>query len=357
MNVHRISARIVTAVGLLTIVAHARAQTPVSAESTAAPASLDNEAQWRTLFAQARSAFAAERLVEAKGLLLKAGEIRMTPKIVASLAQVELQLGEYRAAANHAAAALVELGNNAGVEADLAEAAKHVGKLSVAANLPFARVTLDGEVIGVTPLARATYVDPGMHIVGIDKPGYARMVREVTAAAASQQDIVFELAPETPAAPLAQPHQTNVAQHSATCTAPAAPRSAIDDEPRSSAFRTVALIAGGALAAAGVTTGFVLNAKAQRSERAANTLSRELGTDGCVAPSGSHSNECERLIDERRNHDRAQNLSTAGFAVAGAATAALVAVVFWPRSTNVTPLQVEAAGIPGAGFVSIRGHY
>jgi hypothetical protein len=363
MNVFRFSACVAQLL-FLSVTGGAWAQSPSTHESASTRPSFEGETAWRSLFAQAKSAFAEQRFVDAKGLLLRAAEIKMTPKIAANLAQVEVQLGEYRAAANHAAEALSSLGSNEGVEADLAVASKHVAKLMVTTTQTGARVTIDGEVVGLTPLQHAIYVDSGSHIVGVDKPGFVRSTREIRATPASDQLVAFELANEAPAAARTEPAQHDLPPVATAVVLKPVPTQ-FDTEPNSGSSRTILLLAGGVLTAAGLATGFVFHAKANRDERHADALSQRLGSDGCVATNGNRVAQCEQLLDDRRAQDRARNLSTAGFMAGGVALAATVVVLSWPQGKTTsaattwraTALRVQGSLAPSASCLLLSGRF
>ncbi|HEY5957135.1 MAG TPA: PEGA domain-containing protein [Polyangiaceae bacterium] len=341
------------------------AQPAIADGSPPSAPSFEGEKTWRSLFAQASVAFSERRFVQAKDYLLRAAEIKMTPKIAANLAQVEVQLGQYLAAANHAAEALASLGGNQGVEADLATASKYVAKLIVRTNLSGVRITIDGDAVGLTPMQHAVYVDAGPHIVGVDKPGYVTAKREITSAPGSEQFIAFELVNEPTSTAPSKPVLRDLPPVATTVSLEPVAMSQFDVAPSFGASRTLMLLTGGVLTTAGVATGLVFNAKANRDERHADALSQRLGSDGCVAMDGTHAAQCMQLRDERTAHDRARDLSTAGFVAGGVGLVATALVLSWPGSRSlsdrsaslVRPVRLKGSVTPSASWILLSAGF
>ncbi len=101
---------------------------------------------------------------------LAAWKIKEHYQIAANLGRAEIKIGKHRYADEHLAYFLREA---KGVSADdrkkaqelLNEAKQHVGTLIIKVNRPSAEVVIDGQVVGMAPLSREIYVDPGSHTV------------------------------------------------------------------------------------------------------------------------------------------------------------------------------------------------
>lgn len=347
-----------TLVASQAVATHVMADTGGSATVATAVTSADE--QWRGLFRQATEAFEEQRLDDAKSLLLQAGAIKMTPQIIANLAQVELQLGEFRAAATHATAALAALGSNAGTEEDLATAAKQVGKLVLRVHLAGAKVVVDEEEVGVTPLTSPIFVEPGTHRVSVSKPGFVAATREFAAEKGSEQSYEIELLPDTAAAPAAPVLERPVAQaktgteidtvvaSDAAGTAPRARR-----EP-------LVLVSGGVLTVAGLVTGIYFNAKAKSESDKGDALLEELGRDSCNRPRSSRVAPCSQLMDHRESQDKARNWSTAGFVLGGAALIGTATYWLWSGRTShrsAKHLRVDGNATPQGTWISLAGEF
>ena len=124
---------------------HAAAQSDTKPK--AKQESFEDEQQWKAFFTEAKKAYGEKRWAEAKSLLLKASAIKLTSKILGNLAQAEIQLGEYSAAATHAAAALAEPDKSPESAEDLAIASKYVGKLIIETNVEGADAPRNGRRI------------------------------------------------------------------------------------------------------------------------------------------------------------------------------------------------------------------
>src|SRR5512138_660651 len=137
-----------------------------------------DDQQWRAFFNEAKIAYGERRFAEAKSLLLKASAIKMTSKILGNLAQVEIQLGDYKAAATHATEALAA-GKSPSSAEDLALALKYVVKLTVGVNVEGASVKIDGEDVGMTSTSKVVFVDPGLRKIVASRAGYATTEKEL----------------------------------------------------------------------------------------------------------------------------------------------------------------------------------
>ncbi len=118
-------------------------------------------------------------------------------RVLYNIGQVRIQLGRY-ARALDALSAYLEQGGQAvpaervaAVQKDLDMLAERTAKLTVVTNEPSANISLDGVVIGVSPLSGPLVVDAGEHNVGARKVGYYDKFSAVTLA--GRDDVRVEL--------------------------------------------------------------------------------------------------------------------------------------------------------------------
>jgi tetratricopeptide (TPR) repeat protein len=342
---------------ILSIASPGVAQT--DAKAKVSKETFDGEQQWKTFFNEAKAAFGERRWPEAKSLYLKASAIKVTPKILGNLAQVEIQLGEYRAAATHAAEALETPGKSPSSADDLALASNYVGKVVIGLNVESATVKIDGEDVGVATAGKAFFVDPGMHKVEVLKNGYATAEKELVAQKGTEQRVDFELIADngTKAAPttasVAEPTKLPEKKPAIPLPFEEPKREPIGPDP-------LVLIAGGAVAVGGLVVGLAYHSLAKSASNKADALNREVGQDGCKTSNGKYASDCAALMNERKTSDRDHNVSTAAFIVGSAA--AIGTIVYWivPRSKSVasaTGVHLMGGVGPDGGRLGIAGSF
>jgi tetratricopeptide (TPR) repeat protein len=325
----------------------------------------DKERNWRALFQEARRAFGGGQFERARSLYLQAYDIKPSPKILANLAQVEIALREYVAAATHADMALRELGENLGVERDLAAAKRHIGTLDVATNVDGALVEIDGKPQGLTPLQGVIYVEPGEHYVSVTSTHALKVDRRIQLEPGMAQRIEIALVRERVGKP--------VSPHAGTRTTEeilAGPRSASERTNRvrgGSRPNPAALVAGGLLSVGGIGSGIWLNSRAESKYDAASAKRRDVGSSGCREPDGASAlRECRSILEDLKDGDRARNWATASFALGGAALVGTALYWFWPRgehsrgstsSRSHAVISVDAGSTRDASWFRVSGHF
>src|ERR1043165_4516099 len=153
------------------------AAAPTSSESTAPSATADDDAE--QLFQQARALHDQRKWQEAEALYRQAWERQKSFKIAANLAVVELKLEKPRDAAEHLQFALRNLPTDdpkivearARLEQMLEEASKQVGTVTVQVTEPDATISVDGDVVGTTPLEVPLFVSTGAHVLTVAQAG------------------------------------------------------------------------------------------------------------------------------------------------------------------------------------------
>ena len=167
-------------VSALSFAAPAAAQTPPS-KAPASPATepptstTRNNADpehVRDLLTRGTEALSANRNDEARTLLAEAYRLRRSYDVAAALGQAELELGHHRDAAEHLDFAIREFPPGESrkllkqLEDAFAGAKAHVATLRVSVNQPGCEVTLDGALVGTSPLTNELFVEPGVHALG-----------------------------------------------------------------------------------------------------------------------------------------------------------------------------------------------
>jgi hypothetical protein len=272
-------------------------------------------------------------LQAARDAFLQAWSIKPHYAIAASLAEVEMALGQYRSTAEHLEYYLSNLPPELGdkrvaAETQLAEARKHLTALRVTADAPDATIYVDG--VAVEP-GRELLLDPGPHILVAERGKVRTKPREVVFVAGQALDEHLVTKPEEPAAalpvaPSAQPSSSPV----------------IDAGPHPPAS---VFIVGGALTlvAVGIGIGYSLDASSARSE--ADGLAEQTARTGepsdvaakreCAPASGTPPAACAELRDTLDHANRSQNIALGSFIAGGVLAAGTVATYFlWPKGTS-----------------------
>src|SRR5262249_47545609 len=145
-----------------------------------------------------------QRWAEARDLYDKAWRLKKTHDIAANLAYVELKLGRFRDAAEHLAFAVKswpptgKADKRAYAVADLQNAKREVGTLTIHVTVPRTDVLVDGKLVGQAPIDDDVFVEPGSHTVEAKHAGYSDAKQIVQAAKGSAQTVTLTMV-ETPA--------------------------------------------------------------------------------------------------------------------------------------------------------------
>jgi len=118
---------------------------------------------------------------EALAVYRQLHERTRAPRALVQIGQLAAPLGRWVRADAHLTAALAVTGDawlearRAAVAANLDEVRRHVSEFTVVANVPGARVRLNGEDVGTLPLARAPRVAVGQVVIDVDADGYEHL--------------------------------------------------------------------------------------------------------------------------------------------------------------------------------------
>ncbi|WP_438043106.1 PEGA domain-containing protein [Sorangium sp. So ce128] len=326
---------------------------PAMASADAAQASRDADAA----FARGKELYRHGKLDAAYEAYRTAWSLKQSYDIAANLANTELQRGMKVEAAEHLAFCLRSFpatGNSAQheqIRAQFRAVRKEVGSIVVQANVEGAAVSFDGAAVGRTPFRHEVFVKPGSIVVEARLAGHepSRVTLDVPAGETNTANLVL-LPPREPPAPPAP--LVPRAEAPAPIPAPAG--------GDTGAPRPEVLIAGGAVAGAGVIAGVVFtvlaNANASDAEEQRSLLRQEGGLDACKARGApARCTELKDAVGARYDFSNAAFWSFVGAGTVGIGTLVYGLISRSPvneRRVHVTPL----VGSNGLG-IGVRGGF
>lgn len=302
----------------------------------------------------------------ARRAFTEAWQVKQHGTIAASLAQVEMKLGQFRAAAEHWSYYLESLDpepsrSRTDAESGLAECRKHLGRLVVNIEGRDATLFLDGhEVRDLRPRKKLWISRSSTHELWIE-PGFHR----VLARAGDRQSSVVGLSVE-----LAQTRTVDLVLPAEKMGAPSfAPLPHLDDGAPSAATkeeksggvpaRTIVLAGGATLTLASAVVGGIFSIQAgnkydemkelqnrvDHSDFADQELVKIDGT--CRAPPEGLRADCTELGTVADSHTRFQNLAFYSYVAAGTFAVATVATYFlWPTQKRDKAKQATFTVVP-----------
>jgi PEGA domain len=326
--------------------ASAAPQISQAAQATQAT-SADDAARAHDLFKKGHAEYVKDHLPQAYAFFLEAWGIQKSFDIAGNLAFVEKQLTRYREAAEHASYALANFpagGSDAqrkALQDALAEVRQHVGAITVRVSVARAAVTVDGRLVGESPLASDVFVDPGPHTIVATAPGCEPVQDAVTTDKGSSHLITL-----TPS----------------RCGGPTPPL-----PPRTTPTPVVAgpnpVVIGGVVATGiglGLGAAFAIMAKIKASDAGSQSALLGAGNPGACAVSAP-STACVTLHDTLESHDTFANAAVWTFV---AASAVGVGTLVYALATPQQPPPVTAGRAqvipmvgPGAAGLMVKGAF
>lgn len=272
---------------------------------------------------------------------LAAWKIKEHYQIAANLGRAEIKIGKYRDAAEHLSYFLREAKDVKDADREAAqqmlnEAKGHTASIFVKVNRPGAEVLLDGKPVGLAPLSREFYLDPGSHTLE------ARLGEEkaepvtVELAAGGSRQVGLTIRAKRAAG--------ETGPEEAGPTAPPGPRAAGGDSEASGSGRKIVIGVGIGLTVLAAGAGAALGTMAivKKNERDA------VCGETCEPGKTSEFNERER---EKRSFRSAAIGSLAAAAVLGTGTLVYAVVSSGNQSSPTTPVQAGFMVLPeGASF-------
>jgi hypothetical protein len=289
-------------------------------------------------------------------------------KTVFSLAEVEMKLKEYRAAAQHASKSMMSAQHPSDkrktLEGILADARKEVGAVTAKVNVDGAKVQIDGEDVGVTPLTVPVFVEPGSHKIAVSKVGYSTVERYAIAEKGGDVRVDISLAEDTgPAIPLAttgnQPATTSVPRATAVPVAPFEEPKRVDSNGPS----PIVLVLGGVVTFGGFAAALAFNSNANSKYDKADALKDKVGRTNCTTGTTSAAT-CDAAIGYLEDGDRARRYANISAAVGTAALVGTVVYWVWPRRPSsvdaqrtVSMTRMNIAIVPGATWFGVASSF
>lgn len=316
-----------------------------------APASAREDAstaQARARWYEGVRAFEAGDFESARVAFAQAYALKPTPPVLRNLGEAEIASGDHVSGANHLTRFLREADEldseeREKVKRSIAKAEAHVGRLELVTDADGARVFVDGQFVGFTPLEHVVYLEPGWREVRLSKE--ERSVQRLVEAEAGylvSLELRFEKKQDF---------------ESASVPAPAPPRIVEERivEESGPSWKTPVVIGGAALALTGLGAGGYFYVRVHSLAEQAQTLRTRVGPSNSAC-TGSIDPRCVALRETVDEGMRAERLARAGFVAGGAlALGTALAWWFWPSQSSssaklpVTALWVAPYSDPSGG--------
>lgn len=172
---------------------------PAQAQPAAAAAANDPA---QLLYQRGNDAYDAGKFQEAYDLYKQAYDIRKSYEVAGNLGQAAHKLGKLAEAAEYLRYSLSIYPTNGNAErrarqeALLAEVERGIGVLAIQSNVRDATLIIDGRTIGELPIKEKVYLQPGEHVLRLQRDGYLPVEQRVTAVAGSTLAVTLELLPD-----------------------------------------------------------------------------------------------------------------------------------------------------------------
>lgn len=341
---------------------------PRTASAQASEPSASEVERARELYREGLKQFDAKRYDRAARAFRDSYQLRPHADTLYNLGAAEFRNGELAPAARHLAAYLREPTPTPPKDRDVAQkyltqAEAKVGRLKLELNVDGARIQIDGENAGDSPLSYTWHVDPGNHSVSAERDGYERASVTATVGAGAVETVRVTLAASQSTLPGAglgtNPPPSNGGGNSGDN--PSGKHPPNGDSGVSP--KTIALISGAALTAVslGVGIGFQLRASSAQSD--ADDLAKKARAElNGNCPSGSATPTCSELESALDRRDESQTIRNVGFVAAGTFAVATVATyLLWPEPKKEAgkrrALSPSATLGPNSAALSLSGTF
>jgi len=290
----------------------------------------DANTQYRRAFAE----LAKRNWLEARRQFLPLWLKAHTWDVAAGLGQAEFFLENYAAGATYTAFALANVPPKEKTKtverlrAALDEMKAAVGTVHVAVNRDGAEISADHALLGISPLTREVYLNPGPRLLEarLANGASGQQTLTVTAGESYRAFLIVEGSPSAPA-PVGLPS----ASHSDGGT----PGASAKHADRASPNWTPMLVTGGlAVVAAAIGTGFAIDAGSAKSdgEKALGLAEAEFGSNPCTPSKGGASALCQSVNELEDRRKISHGLATGSFITGGVfAVAAVGSYFLWAR--------------------------
>lgn len=305
------------------------------AMSLGTPARADDTTRAKELYDMGNKLYDEQKWSAAEAAYQSAWNLRKSFDLAGNLGDVEMQLGQYRDAAEHLSYAHDEFptGGKPEVRAALGkridEARQHIGVLRIKTNVVGARIYIDGNLVGQAPFEKGLFVDVGRRVIEARIDGHDDVLRTIDVTKGSTQDVDLQLVPK------------------------------VGGGATSSNTKRMAMIAVGAgLAAAGIGTGIGFWAAASGKTTDANGIRANLVRGSCPGTAAETINNCTSLKSTLQDHDTYFNIGT-GMFVTGVVLGGITVVYAVTSKKRASSMGFEASPIVAPTFagVSISGRF
>lgn len=307
---------------------------------TAAPAD-PATVEFEKHFAAGQAAAKANRWDAARQEFLLALDLRPDHAgTVALLAQAEMATGRHREAAEHLQIFLdyavgLSPADRKTAEDLLIEAQSKLAIVTIKVDKPGAKITVDGRVLGTSPLSEPVLVDAGaqrrFEAEGPD--GRAKVTVDLEPRTTPTINMVLT------------PPPTKVIKESQT-------------------WRTPVIFAGIGLGVAGIGTGvgFLVAASAKHADAVdlAGQISFDRATNETLCPASSTDGRCAELSELQSQRDTFGKIAMAGFIVGGVAavgTTILAITTASGKTSTAAPKKKSLLVLPAPGGVLVQGTF
>jgi hypothetical protein len=181
--------------------------------------------------------------------------------------------------------------NRALLEASFATVKAEVGTLSIDVSVNGANVSVDGRLLGISPIKEPVFVDPGKRTIDVTLDEYSPSHKTVDAAKGSSQEVKILLIPKPRTPP-----------------------------PTISKWRPspIYFIIGGSVTIAGLGAGVVMTAIANGKSSDADSLRTGVPTpSGCYQPPADLKATCDSLYETKKDQGLFARAAVGSFVVAG----------------------------------------
>ncbi|MBK9261800.1 MAG: PEGA domain-containing protein [Polyangiaceae bacterium] len=295
----------------------------------------DDTARAKELYEMGNKLYDEQKWAEAEAAYQSAWNLRQSHDLAGNLGAVEMQLGQYRDAAEHLSYAYdgFPAGGKPEVRAALAksieEAKQHIGVLRIKTNVIGARLYVDGKLVGQSPLEKGVFVDVGQRVIEGRMDGHDDVLRTVVVAKGSTQDLDLQLVPKVGGA-----------------------------SAGGNAKRTVIIAVGAGLAAAGLGVGIGFWAAGSGKTSDAEGIRGGLKVGDCPGTTPEIIAKCTSLKSTLEDHDTYVNVGTGMFVtglILGAGTVGYA--VMTRKKSSTMGFEMTPVVAPTFAGVSLSGRF
>lgn len=306
------------------------------AMSAGTSARADDTARAKELYEMGNKLYDEQKWAEAEAAYQSAWNLRKSFDLAGNLGDVEMQLGQYRDAAEHLSYAYDEFPTGGKPEVREAlgkrieEARQQVGVLQIKTNILGARLYVDGKLVGQAPLEKGVFVDVGQRVIEARIDGHDDQLRTIDVTKGSKQEIELKLVPK-----------------------------ASGGQSSGNTQRIAIVAIGAGLTAAGIGTGIGFWVAASGKTTAADDIrSGGLNRGDCPGTSTAVIAKCTSLKTTLSDHDTYFNVGTAMFTtgiLAGAGT--ILYVVATKKRPGAVAFQPAPIVTPSLTGISVSGRF